>query len=404
MLAALATLSQHEDLLHHVAPPQTFNVDDGYNGKFSFKIYQYGKWIDVIIDDRLPTRNGRLIFVQSAERNEFWSALLEKAFAKVHGSYKNLEGGHGSEAMTDLTGGICEYIEWKKGECDPAEKYPFICDALMDSALVTTAIQAQSKADMERQRTDGLVVGHAYSITGAGVYRDSGNGRKYHLVKLRNPWGACEWTGDFSDGSGRWEEYGDMREGDEDGEFWMSCADWARHFTKLEVCRIDPEDFDSQGDWQNDAVAGEWSAAAGTAGGCRNYPSFVQNPYKIVELEGGEVSDQILISLQQKHRRSQKQKGVPMLATGFEVFKLLTDDDTGNLEEMIDTRRPVYSATFVARRDYTKSLRLPDGGKYAIVASTFRPGEEGKYYLRIFTEHTKKEQQEDWQGDDDGWW
>merc|ERR1711981_720919 len=67
MLAALATLSQHEDLLHHVAPPQTFNVDDGYNGQFSFKIYQYGKWIDVIIDDRLPTRNGRLIFVQSAE-------------------------------------------------------------------------------------------------------------------------------------------------------------------------------------------------------------------------------------------------------------------------------------------------------------------------------------------------
>ena len=80
LLAAMAPVSMHKSLLHRVAPEQSFDPEQGYNGKFTFNFWQYGKWIRVTIDDRLPTKNGRLMYVQSADNNEFWSALMEKAY------------------------------------------------------------------------------------------------------------------------------------------------------------------------------------------------------------------------------------------------------------------------------------------------------------------------------------
>lgn len=84
LLAAVAALCQYEGLLFQVVPKSQplSSKDKEYCGLVTFRFWQYGRWEEVVVDDRLPTYNNRLVFLHSAQNNEFWSALLEKAYAK----------------------------------------------------------------------------------------------------------------------------------------------------------------------------------------------------------------------------------------------------------------------------------------------------------------------------------
>ena len=69
--------------------------------------------------------------------------------------------------------------------------------------------QAESSEEMEASTDMGLVKGHAYGITAVKrpALEGSSDGllsfftkEKLSMIRLRNPWGASEWKGAFSDG------------------------------------------------------------------------------------------------------------------------------------------------------------------------------------------------------------
>ena len=57
----------------------------------------------ILLDDFLPTFDDKPAFASSSS-GELWTMLLEKAWAKLHGSYARVEGGLNSHASLHLEG------------------------------------------------------------------------------------------------------------------------------------------------------------------------------------------------------------------------------------------------------------------------------------------------------------
>ena len=53
------------------------------SGIFRFHFWHFGRWVEVYVDDRLPTMNGQLFYGHNrSQPHEFWVPLVEKAYAK----------------------------------------------------------------------------------------------------------------------------------------------------------------------------------------------------------------------------------------------------------------------------------------------------------------------------------
>ena len=84
-VAACSVLSGGPEMWSRVVPEalQQEYHPDTYAGIFRFRFWRFGTWIEICVDDLLPcTDQGQLLFTHSTNHTEFWSALLEKAYAK----------------------------------------------------------------------------------------------------------------------------------------------------------------------------------------------------------------------------------------------------------------------------------------------------------------------------------
>ncbi|KAG9274812.1 calpain-2 catalytic subunit-like [Astyanax mexicanus] len=396
LLAAIASLTLNEDVLSRVVPSDQ-GFGDNYAGIFHFQFWQYGEWVDVVIDDRLPTRDGELLFVHSATGSEFWSALLEKAYAKLNGCYEALSGGSTTEGFEDFTGGIAEMYELKSA---PRNMFQIIQKALESGALLGCSIDITSAADSEAITYQKLVKGHAYSVTGATEVNF--RGRKEKLIRIRNPWGQVEWTGAWSDNSSEWNSVDPSERENvkaDDGEFWMSFTEFSRHYSRLEICTLTPDTLasDSVKHWSVCKFDGSWRRGS-TAGGCRNNPyTFWMNPQYKIKLDeedddpdDNEVGCSIVIGLIQKNRRKLRKSGEDMHTIGYAIYEVPPEfhgqkEVHLSKEYFLTHAQKARSETFINLREVSTRFKLPPG-EYLIVPSTFEPHKNGDFCVRVFSE------------------
>eukprot|EP00980_Cylindrotheca_fusiformis_P029856 scaffold23961_cov230-Cylindrotheca_fusiformis.AAC.1 len=190
-----------------------------------------------------------------ARGNQLWVPVLEKAYAKSHGCYHAISGGHIAEAFLDLTGAPTLSYVFDEKDFDPRS---FWCN------LMNYRRQQLPMGCSTSNTGVGIIGMHAYSILDiqevaniepsffqeTGVAHGNVSGftsfdGKLRLLRIRNPHGKGEWQGDFSDKSAVWEKllrY--QQQGDEsflyrtmtnDGSFWIDYDNFLMAFHSVDV-------------------------------------------------------------------------------------------------------------------------------------------------------------------------
>uniref|UniRef100_A0A673A567 Calpain-3 n=1 Tax=Sphaeramia orbicularis TaxID=375764 RepID=A0A673A567_9TELE len=340
LLAAIACLTLNEKLLYRVVP-QEQSFSESYAGIFHF---QTG-WTSSLTTASPPSTTSWCS--PSQRRNEFWSALLEKAYAKLHGSYEALKGGNTTEAMEDFTGGVTEFYEMKEA---PKELYKIMKKALQRGSLMGCSIDyyddgiwtlfcwclyllffffALVPARYETRTVTGLVKGHAYSVTAVEEVRTDES--KVRLVRLRNPWGQVEWNGPWSDNSKEWatlskaEKEKLQHQNAEDGEFWMSFEDFKKNYTKIEICNLTPDalEDDKIHKWTVSVNEGRWVRGCSTLSG-RTLSTASSVLEEDDDPEDNEVGCTFVVALMQKNRRKERKMGANLFTIGFAIYEVKT--------------------------------------------------------------------------------
>ena len=71
--------------------PLNNNHDDFVLGLYKIRLCDRGIWRVITIDDMLPVTESNASVFTRGQRKQLFASLIEKALAKMHGSYKALE-------------------------------------------------------------------------------------------------------------------------------------------------------------------------------------------------------------------------------------------------------------------------------------------------------------------------
>ncbi|KAL9647931.1 hypothetical protein ABK040_008202 [Willaertia magna] len=395
LLSALSVVASLPDVLQKL-----FVEIDEDEGRYVVRLYYEHQWRNITIDDRIPCgKDGLPVFGHNTLKNEIWVVILEKAVAKLLGTYEALDGGYLEEGVVMLTGGRPERLYVNNWSQHPG-KTPWRKDRLWDKLVlynkenVLMGSSISSSRGEQQDEAKGIVAGHAYAILDVKETSD----KKYKLIKLRNPWGCFEWKGAWSDSSRNWtfqyrKELG--QETKDDGIFWMGFQDFTTYFDKITCCRflndsiltktnsskLSPiyiEKISFPGvSWNRKKLEGHWDDQ--TAGGALTNMGFARNPhFKLLAKKTGRY----FLMLFRPYISQDVDAQYYRSGIGFAIYKGLDS----NYKILPADNSPTALLQYPVYGRYNSIELELEQGPYVITPCTLHPNRKGAFHFEIYSD------------------
>ncbi|XP_051778192.1 calpain-10 [Erpetoichthys calabaricus] len=406
-LCACAALQCNDRLLKQVIPSgQATWGEKEYNGCFLFRFWQFGRWVEVVVDDRLPCIDAKLCFSRCQCQDVFWVALLEKAYAKLNGTYERLWAGQVCEALVDLCGGVAKRWKLKASEKEECETdasgstlEKFNLSDIVDNCMMSCCVHSSHRGSLGEYHAF-VVMEHVSVIKMCG---DS-----LVLLRIRNPWGRRCWDGPWKEDGDGWEQLDPeialpLRSRVEEGEFWVDEIEFGKEFDEVTVAYPFSIEGHMKSLWTganlsfSQQVYSSWIKDR-TAGGSRNTNSFSCNPKFWLKIQ--EVGEVLLCLHQWDLYRSPKNSWISLPvqrrealrhrcdhltkhhAIGFHVWKV--KKKRLNLPRTLQEAPCLSTLCHAYEREVSVHCVLSPG-YYLVIPSIFLQGAEGRFLMRAFS-------------------
>ncbi|KAF8285615.1 calpain cysteine peptidase [Trypanosoma cruzi cruzi] len=242
LVCAIAAIAEYPKMVrgmfHHPRKAE-LTAKERAIGAYRVTLNKNGWWTNVVVDDYLPVLGGRVKYARSVDDPcEMWISILEKAYAKLHGSYANIIVGDPLLALQDLTGfPTTRYDESfasdvETGDTELIERLERYHRSGYIISINTPVRDPQDEEKEKKYKEMGLMMGYMYTVRKVRHFESE----KISLLQIRNPWFSdLEWKGDWSANDSKWSQYPDIAKACDHGEpepgtFWMSWGDVQKYF------------------------------------------------------------------------------------------------------------------------------------------------------------------------------
>eukprot|EP01083_Nonionella_stella_P293529 998270_1 len=281
-LSAVCVLAERPKLIGEILKTREVNKYGVYQVRFC----KDGEYTNIIVDDFFPVQGGELYYSKTTN-NQLWVPIIEKAYAKLHGSYSNIEDGMIYQAMADLTGLPCFQI--KSDEFDPDMLWAKLVSCRESRFLMGASCCGKDLGE------SGLQDNHCYALLDVRVENN------HQLVKLRNPWGKNEWNGPFSPHSPEWtpELRSKLIPTDSHaakGVFWMDFMSFVLYFSLVDICQF------YEG-WERKTERGRFSEPVVRRNESDQGPKYTSDEVFLIRVQ---CSTTMILSITQPDQRSRR--------------------------------------------------------------------------------------------------